>query len=317
VNADRWQSLEVRHLAALRAIAEEGTFARAAVRLGYTQSAVSQQIAALERIVGTRVLERLPGRRPVGLTAAGELLLRQADAMLARVQATQADLAVLLHGMSTLRVGTYQSIGVRILPEIMRRFGEECPNVDVNLHEAPGDAELLQLLEQAELDLTFAMLPTPDGPFDSLELLRDPYVLVVRADSPVASRAAPPTLQEIATLPLIGFRSCRNEQRIEVHMRARGAEPRNIFRSDDNGTVQGLVAAGVGAALVPRLTMDPTDPETVLLEIGDTIPPRLLGIVWHRDRHRSDAATAFTEIARGVCAETQTEPSAIGAAKAR
>lgn len=313
MEADGWPRLEIRHLAALRAIAEEGTFGRAARRLGYTQSAVSQQIAALERIVSARLLERPPGRRPVGLTEAGELVLRHADAMVARVKAAQADLEALAAGSAAaLRVGTYQSVGARILPEVMHRFAEAWPQVEIQLREAPGDAELLRLVEEGELELTFAMLPVLEGPFETLELLRDPYVLVVPAGSPLAAGATPPTLEEIAALRLIGFRSCRNEQRVEAHMRALGLEPRTVFRSDDNGTVQGLVAARVGAALVPRLTADPGDARTVVLDVGDGVPPRLLGLVWHRDRYRSSAAGAFAQVAETVCSEfvAASEPTA-------
>jgi molybdate transport repressor ModE-like protein len=82
---DRWLGVELRHLAALQAIAEVGSFCRAARRLGYTQSAVSQQIATLERIVGERLLDRPGGPRPVSLTEAGELLLRHAAAIVARL----------------------------------------------------------------------------------------------------------------------------------------------------------------------------------------------------------------------------------------
>ncbi|MDQ3822560.1 MAG: LysR family transcriptional regulator, partial [Actinomycetota bacterium] len=265
MDSDGWLRLEIRHLAALRAIAEEGTFGRAAARLGYTQSAISQQIAALERIVAARLLDRPRGRGTVGLTEAGELVLRHADAMMARAKAAQADLEALAAGSgAAVRVGTYQSVGARILPEVMHRFSEAWPETEIQLREAPGDAELLRLVEEGELDLTFGMLPVLEGPFETLELLRDPYVLVVRADSPLAERATPPTLEEIAALPLIGFRSCRNEQRVEAHLRGLGFEPRVTFRSDDNGTVQGLVAARVGAALVPRLTVDATDPRTAV-----------------------------------------------------
>src|SRR6059036_4217341 len=90
-----WLGLEFRHLIALKAIAETGTFGRAAAQLGYTQSAISQQIAMLERIVGQRLIDRPGGPRPVSLTEAGELLLRHADAIAARLQAAQADLAAL------------------------------------------------------------------------------------------------------------------------------------------------------------------------------------------------------------------------------
>jgi DNA-binding transcriptional LysR family regulator len=300
----------VRHLAALRAVADEGTFAQAAARLGYTQSAISQQVAALERIVGARVLDRPRGRRPVGLTEAGKLLLRHTDAVLGRLRAAQADLAALTNGAAgTLRVGTYQSVGARVLPEVMRRFAANWPDVELSLREAPGDADLLRLIEQGELDVAFAMLPALEGPFEAVELLRDPYVLVVPRDSPLAAASGPPSLEEIAALPLIGFRSCRNEQRVENQLRAYGVEPQTVFRSDDNQTVQALVAAGVGAALVPRLTVDLTDERTVALSVDGAIAPRLLGIVWHRDRYRPPAAVAFVDVARQVCGQLADPPA--------
>jgi len=90
-----WSGVEVRHLVALRAVAEEGSFRRAAVRLGYVQSAISHQIAALESLSGRRLIDRSRGTRPLALTPAGTILLRHADAVIARVQAAQADLAAL------------------------------------------------------------------------------------------------------------------------------------------------------------------------------------------------------------------------------
>ncbi|MDX6508743.1 MAG: hypothetical protein QOG81_495, partial [Gaiellaceae bacterium] len=89
---DRWLGVELRHLAALEAVSREGSFGRAATALGYTQSAVSQQIATLERIVGEKLIERPGGPKPVSLTEAGRLLLRHAEAIVARIAAAQADL---------------------------------------------------------------------------------------------------------------------------------------------------------------------------------------------------------------------------------
>jgi len=111
---DRWLGVELRHLAALQALAHEGSFGRAAEALGYTQSAISQQIATLERIVGEQLVERPGGPRAVSLTEAGELLLRHADSIMARLQAAQADLAAYAEGAAgPLRVGIYQSVGAR------------------------------------------------------------------------------------------------------------------------------------------------------------------------------------------------------------
>src|ERR671930_284584 len=187
---DRWLGIELRHLTALEAVAREGSFGRAAKSLGYTQSAVSQQIAALERIVGARLV--------------------------ARLAAAQADLGALAEGEGgVLRVGIYQSVGQRILPELMRRYGAAWPRVEIALTESASDAELLALVERGALDMTFADLPLTEGPFEAVELLRDPYVLIVPADSPLADRATPPTRREIAELDLIGYRSCRSTQRVE------------------------------------------------------------------------------------------------------
>src|SRR5919202_6379499 len=155
-STDRWLGVELRHLAALEALAEEGSFGRAAQRLGYTQSAISQQIATLERVVGERLVERPGGPRPVTLTEAGRLLLRHAESIMARLKAAQADLAALSAGSAgTLRVGTFQSVGAKVLPTVMRRYREGWPDVEIELHESHSDLELASMVERGDLDLSF------------------------------------------------------------------------------------------------------------------------------------------------------------------
>ena len=296
---DRWMGVELRHFLALEAVAREGSFGKAARSLGYTQSAVSQQIATLERLVGQRLVER-----PGSLTEAGRLLLKHADAIAARVAAAQADLAAFEDGAAgTLNVGVFQSVGQRILPELMSRYLREWPQLKVSLMESPNDEELLTQVERGELDVTFSDLPLPEGPFESLELMRDPYVLVVAADSPLAGRDTTPTVRELADLDLIGHKHCRTIKQLEANIRL----PLHfVFRSDHNQTVQAMVASGVGAALVPRLTMDPDDPATKLIELPK-LPPRLIGVAWHRDRYRTPAAHAFVETAQAVTDALQPE----------
>jgi molybdate transport repressor ModE-like protein len=316
MRSDGWLGVELRHLAALEAVAEEGSFGRAAERLGYTQSAVSQQIQALERIVGQQLVERPGGPRRVSLTEAGELLLRHAAGIVARLQAAQADLAAFSEGSAgTLRVGTYQSVGARVLPRLLKEFTEAWPDVDVQLTESADDGGLLELVERGELDFCFAMLPVGDGPFETAELMRDPHVLVVPLDSALARRQKPPTLREIAELPLIGNRQCRSIHQVENRFRHAGLEPSIVFRSDDNGTIQELVAAGVGVALVPLLTVDTGHEGTAVLGVA-SVPPRRIGIAWHRDRYRSPAARAFVELAVEICAQVETEQSGEAAAAA-
>ncbi len=295
MESDSWLGVELRHLAALQAVASEGSFGRAAHRLGYTQSAISQQIATLERIVGEKLVERPGGPRPVSLTEAGHLLLRHADSIVARLQAAQADLHALRAGEAgTLRIGTFQSAGARVLPEIMRRFTTQWPQIEVMLDEH-DDEEIADALERGELDVGFVLLPIGDAPLATVELLRDPYVLVVAAGSPLADGS--PSLAEISRQPLVGFRPGATTVPIENAFRAARLEPRWAFRSNDNQTVQGLVAAGLGCAIVPLLTVDTSDPRIVAVDLGRAVAPRVVGIGRHRDRYASPAARAFIETA--------------------
>ncbi len=306
--ANVWRGLELRHLAALHAVAEAGTFGRAARQLGYTQSAMSQQIASLENLVGQRLVERERGQPRVALTEAGRLLLGHADAVVARLEAAHADFVAFGQGeLGVLRVGTYQSVSTRILPLLMRDFSATWPRVEVRLSEV-STQDLLPLVERGELDLTFDVVPIADGPFGTVELLRDPYVLLVAANSSLAQSKHSPSLSEIARLPLISFRHPLEATHLEEVLRGHGAKPRIVFRSDDNGAVQGMVSAGLGVAVVPALAVDVRDPSVVALPLGDIVAPRVLCLVWHRDRYRSPAARAFVEAAIQLCQQLATSP---------
>jgi DNA-binding transcriptional LysR family regulator len=304
---DTWLGVEIRHLAALEAVARAGSFGRAASQLGYTQSAVSQQIATLERAVGEKLLERPGGPRAVGLTEAGALLLRHAEAIVARLDAARADMAALRAGETgTLRVATYQSVGARVLPAVMRRFRSERPGIEIRLHEPATDPDLYAGVESGNLDLAFCSPPLPEGPFEARELMSDPYVLVVPADHRLAARSTA-GLADVAELPLVGPQRCASNAQVEHAFAERGLELAFAFRSDDNTTVQGLVAAGYGAALVPLLSVVTGDPRVRVLRLEPAIPRREIAVVWHRDRHRSPAARAFVDVAAQVSTAVQRE----------
>ena len=299
-------NVELRHFTALEAVGRTRSFAAAARELGYTQSAISQQIARLERAVGQRLVDRPGGPRPVSLTEAGALLLRHADAIVAQLDAAEADMAALAEGAAgPLRVGLLQSVGARILPRLLRRFREEWPRVEVRVREETDAAELLKLLEHGELDLAFADLPLPEGPFEWNEILRDPYVLVVPKTDPLAGRDSAPPLRELAGRPLVTWRQLGEP---ETFLRGRVPDLNVVFRSDDNGTLMGLVAEGLGYAVVPQLVVNPRNPAYVALPFGNRVPPRQLAIVWHRDRYRSAAAEAFIELSSGSAASTSQPP---------
>jgi len=296
---DQWAGVELRHLAALEALAREGSFRKAAAALGYVASAVSQQIAGLERIVGQRLVERSRGAGTVRLTRAGELVLGHAEAILSRLRTAEADLAALAEGAAALlRVGITESVGVRVLPELMPLFAAAWPQVRLRPTEAASDLDLYAGLERGELDLSFVELPAPPGAFETRELLVDPYVAVLATDSPLARNSF--SLAELGGVPLVGHPSCRGLARVETQLRAHGIEPEFAFRSEVNATIQALAGAGVGVAVLPALAVDPENTSTTMRELPG-IPPRRLALAYLSERHLSAPAECFIAAALAVC----------------
>src|SRR5437868_6531521 len=129
---DNWQSVELKHLRALRSIAETGTFWAASEQLSSPLSTVSDHVTALEALVGQRLIERSRGRRTDELTEAGRLLLGHADAIESRLRAAEADFRAYVAGRSgSLRIGIYQSVANKVLPEVLRRIRQGWPDVEV------------------------------------------------------------------------------------------------------------------------------------------------------------------------------------------
>jgi DNA-binding transcriptional LysR family regulator len=290
-------SLELRYLVALVTVGSERSFGRAADRLGYTQSAVSQQIAALERSVGLKLVNRPGGRRPVELTEAGERLARHAENIVSSVQLASAEMASLADGRAgSLCVGIYQSIGVRLLPGIVRRLTETCPELELETVEANDDAEQLERLAGGELDLAFTVVPLADERFETLELRDDPFCLLVPTDSELGRRGTV-ELEELASLPLVSFRSCRCERHVEVFLADRGIELDPFFRSNDNGVLQAMVAGGSGVALLPRLAIDESDEQVTVIDLDGRVPSRVIALAWNRERVLAPAARHFVDAA--------------------
>jgi DNA-binding transcriptional LysR family regulator len=296
--------LELRHLQALDAVARHRSFNAAADELGYTQSAVSQQIVALEQLIGARLFDRGSGPRPVRLTEPGRVLLGHAQAVLARVDAASADVDALVQGLvGEIRVGTYQSVATRLLPEVLARFHRQWPRVDVQLFESGSHDDIDDRLERGALDVGFTIPPLARADlFAYVELLRDPYVLVVGSDHPL-SRAPRVELATLATIDLVGYRVCRAHAQVEQFLRGQQIELHYTMRAEDNQLLQGLAANGVGAAIMPLLAIDLQRADTVALDLHGRLPPRRIGLLWHRERHQTPATSSFIEIARQVGAE--------------
>jgi DNA-binding transcriptional LysR family regulator len=304
MSADVQSQLELRHLVALRAVAEARSFGRAADRLGYTQSAVSQQIAALERVVGTLLFDRPGGPKQVELTSAGEVLLRHAEAILDRVQAAEADLASYHEGrIGRLSVGTFQSVSVKLLPEVLRRLRNDRPLIEVTLHENDEQTELLKGLDRGDLDLTFMVADEPDERYDVIELADDPFVVMSPADDPLTPVGIAVPAEKLTGLPIIGQTPSSCQLLVENGLRQIGAEPKVVFRTADNSAVQAMVRSGMGHSVMPLLAIDPDDPGIAVRAVDPPMRPRTIAIAIPPQRQRSPAVDAFIDIARAVAAE--------------
>jgi DNA-binding transcriptional LysR family regulator len=297
-----WPGLELRHLLALVAVVETGTFSGAAEQLGYTQSAVSQQVGTLERIVGTPLFERPGGRRPVRLTAAGEMLLTHARAVLARVSSAAADLRALASGeQGKLRVGTLPSVGTKVLPRLLGTFRAEWPGIEIVLHESRDGAELIRAVETGDIDVTFIDIGTYDtGPLEVRPLLDDPMVFLAPLGAPEAVRRVV-SIADIAQLPMIGTRNVACRQIIDDAFRQAPVWPTYVFRSDDTPTIQGLIGSGLAYAVLPLLTVDENDPNVAVIPIRPEPSPRRLGIAWHPGRRPPRALLPLVEAAAEIC----------------
>lgn len=230
-------------------------------------------------------------------------MLVHGAAILARAQAADAELWALQEETAgTVRLGTSQSIGARVVPQLLRRLEDSGAGITVDLLEASRDEPLLDHLEGGELELTFAFAPLRHGPFASLELARDPYVLLVSKNSPVAERRRPLSLHELAKTPLI---VCSQGDAAEAYCRAHGIEAQIRYRIEDNETLISLAAAGTGAALLPQLAVSPERSDVVTVDLATELPWRTALLVWHQDREPTGAVGVVIEAIRAICSELE------------
>jgi DNA-binding transcriptional LysR family regulator len=272
--------LNLGRLQVLCEVVECGSFSAAAESLSYTQSAVSQAIARLEAETGVPLVLR--GRRGVSPTPAGAALVSHAERIFAQVRAAEAEIAdVMGVRAGRLRVGSFPSGGATLMPPAVARFRRFHPDVALTLEDGEPE-EIVPRLRTGELDLALLYefpgarprrRPLGAG-LRSVKLLADPMRVALPAEHPLA---AAPELQ---------LTDLRDEQWVQtsVHspcarhvvatcLRA-GFEPTVAFESDDFDTVQGLVAAGVGIALIPRLALNRVHPAIAVRELASGEPIR-------------------------------------------
>jgi DNA-binding transcriptional LysR family regulator len=303
--SDLWPGLDLRHLAAFSAVSKTRSFARAAEMLGYTQPAVSQQVASLEKIVGQRLFERSSGRAQATLTEAGAILAGHVDELTVRIAIARQDLLDLASGEAgSIRVGVFQSALARILPYVLRRYHGDYPAVQIEAVESNSDIPILQEVKQGTLDLAFALLPLDPQTFAYRELLLDEFVFVSKRGGPLPTRIDSP--DQLQGLPLIVYRTCRSATALVAFLDSQLGEPNIVFRSDDNAAIEEMVRAGLGAAILPQLwTNTSTNQGLELTPLTGIVPPRVVVLAWRADRTLSPAQQAFVDVAGALYPRTR------------
>ncbi|MEA2255446.1 MAG: hypothetical protein QOG35_1491 [Solirubrobacteraceae bacterium] len=298
--------LDVRRMRVLREVAARGSFSAAADSLAYTQSAVSQQIAALEREAGTTLVER--NSRGVRLTDAGRVLVEHADVILARLADAEAELeAIAGLRAGRLRLVSFPSAGATIMPEAIARFRERHPAVDLTLEPAEPEDAILMLRAGAcdvALDIVASLRPALDDGIERIHLLDDLMYVALPANHALAHKRNL-RLEELADESwILGSTGTCPDASIFLRACERaGFEPRIAFTSNDYFAVQGFVAAGVGASFIPDLALITVRDDIVVRSLGARPPARLIMAATLRDSFRSPAKQAMLDVLTEVAGE--------------
>jgi DNA-binding transcriptional LysR family regulator len=293
--------LQLRQLQAFVTVTEERSFGKAAERLGFTQSGVSQQIASLEKLVGQPLFDRPGGPKPVEITPAGDLLLAGARGVLDRLRVLETDLDRLRRGeVGSLAIGAFQSASVRLLPSAIGRLHTERPEVGIRIVETDDQDYLLEQLLTGEIDTTFAVdMPSTDKRFVVRPLCSDPYVVL----APKGAETDPLPVKRLAEVDLIGAPPGACQNLIDSHLNSQQVITEYVFRSADNSAIQALVRARMGYAVMPWLAVDPSDPGIDVLSVSPALPPRRISLVTKANRTSSPALDRFCELIETAAAE--------------
>ncbi|HEY1276262.1 MAG TPA: LysR family transcriptional regulator [Thermoleophilaceae bacterium] len=295
--------LDVKQLRVLKEVAAQGSFSAAAEALNYTQPAISQQIAALERKAGAPLVDRTS--RGVYLTEAGRALVEHADAVLTRLAAAEAELEAMagVRG-GQVRLASFPTAGASVMPPAVALFSVRHPGVELSLVEAEPE-ESSQMLKAGELELALVFeyrdfaQPEFERLYDGIELrqlLIDPMYVALARDHPCARK------QRLRLADLAGDTWIQNDcsgacGRMHLSAcQAAGFDPRIGFESDDYNVVQGLVAAGVGVSLLPALALTNLREDIVVRSLGRGAPARRIAAATVAGRYRSPATEAMLDI---------------------
>jgi DNA-binding transcriptional LysR family regulator len=297
--------LNPHRLVVLRALARHGSFTAAAEALSYTQSAISQQISALERETGAILIER--DRKRARPTEAGEILLAHADAILGRIEHAERELSAYVHARSgRLRLAAFESAGAALVPAAVEAFHARHPDVELNVVQMePEEAGARLESRQLDLAVVYDFEPPTGALGEELELtylFDDRYVAVLSKAHRLAGEEGV-QLSELAGDVWINATERDLCHRLILGAcRAAGFEPSVAFEVDEIATSQALVARGAGVTLLPSLAMGSRHRDVVVAQLGDAAPVRRVYAARLAGRYPTPASEAMVGVLSEVAA---------------
>jgi LysR family hydrogen peroxide-inducible transcriptional activator len=310
--------VNLRDLQYLVALAEHRHFGRAAAASFVSQPTLSTQIRKLEDELGVALVERAP--RKVMLTPAGRDMAERARRILAEVeQMKEAARRTRDPEAGSVRLGIFPTLGPYLLPHVLPRIRARFPRLELLLVEEKTDA-LLARLREGRLDAALLALPLHDEQMHVEPLFEEPFVLAVPDSHPIARRHKSLELHDLDEehLLLLEEGHCLREQALDV-CRMAGANERDGFRATSLETLRQMVAAGVGATLLPVLAVQPPVPPSPairLLPFRGKVPSREIAMVWRRSSAMAEFLGRLAQELRALPRELLQPPMAAAAPRA-
>jgi len=295
MNANRQGQIKLSQLRALVAVAERGNFGEAALQLGLSQSAVSHAIATLEDMLGVVVLSR--GRHGAHLTPVGDRVLTYAQQMMQSLDGMmkEANLAKGLEG-GQVRIASFRSVATHILPEAIAQFRQRFPDITVRLTDHEDLPEVEQTLREGRADIGFTYLPASED-FEVWELLQDEFVVLFPPAFKLKGKRL--TWEELAHHPMImPPETDATMLQFYAHCLKFNCTLTVAYRVNTDSTIVSMVARGLGAAVLPRLSAEPIPVGVQVFSLPMPIY-RVIGIAVLADALQVPAVFAFLDILKG------------------
>lgn len=285
--------MNISHLNTLIAIVEQGSFSQAALHLGISQSAVSRAIAALEAELGVSLLAR--GRFGAYLTHVGERMMPHAQGILKAYNQLEAEAnrEKNLYG-GRVRIASFRSVATHVLPELIARFSQRFPDVEVSLIEADPTA-VEQALRENRVDIGLMPLPRTSDDFNSWEILRDEFVVLL----PPGKHSVPDPLNwsDLNRYSFILYNYAECTSAVRQHWQQAGQSFKIAYEIKEDSTIVNMVAKGLGAAVLPKLAAMPipdgVQVRSLPVPLARSIGAAVMANLWH-----SPAVFTFLDLLR-------------------